>query len=162
MGKPLLRPIFVMKRKGLHQTFGRGCLIDFEAYFNTCMLLHDDVLLPLLVLLKDHLEATQVCLGEIERWISMPREAIEFLESSFGCVVLKYQDGQVQSMNTILKRVPISGSIDMTFNLSDEIGRAQPLNKSTRWNFLRSLRILFWPSVSPGSLTRKSSSRRRS
>ena len=47
-------------------------IIDFSAYLEACVLLNDDVLLPLLVLLKEHLEAIQVCLGKIGSGLWMP------------------------------------------------------------------------------------------
>jgi hypothetical protein len=48
------------------------------------MVLHDNVLEPFLVKLKQHLELIQVCLGEIESWLLEPKSNIQFLEETFG------------------------------------------------------------------------------
>jgi hypothetical protein len=65
---PLYQLTQDMKEFSLCETkkFDPDGFINFESYFNDCMLLHDDISLPLLVRLKHHLELVQVCLGRIE------------------------------------------------------------------------------------------------
>ncbi|KAL7545277.1 hypothetical protein ACHAWF_008624 [Thalassiosira exigua] len=58
--------------------------IDFDAYFQSSLALHEDVLGPFLAHLKDHLEKIQVCLGEIEQWLLEPHDNTTFVESMFG------------------------------------------------------------------------------
>ena len=48
------------------------------------MLLHDDVLEPILAKLKDKLMDIQVCLGKIDAWVMEPQKCLHFLEETFG------------------------------------------------------------------------------
>ena len=59
-----LNDLFVVK----YQAAPYEAFIDYDAFFTTAIMLHDDVLEPFLVKLKQHLESIQVCLGEIESW----------------------------------------------------------------------------------------------
>lgn len=58
--------------------------VDYDAFFQDAVMLHDDVLGPFLAKLKIHLESIQVCLGKIETWLNEPNSNIEFLETTFG------------------------------------------------------------------------------
>ena len=58
--------------------------IDFEAFFEKSLILHDTVLEHFLPKLKEHLMSIQVCLGEIDAWvIQEPQKNISFLEEAF-------------------------------------------------------------------------------
>jgi hypothetical protein len=57
---------------------------DFKAFFSTCLITHEDVLLPLLSKLKEHLEKVQVCLGRIDEWVMQSTKNIEFLNTTFN------------------------------------------------------------------------------
>jgi hypothetical protein len=58
--------------------------IDFEAFFEKSLILHDTVLEQFLPKLKEHLMSIQVCLGEIDAWvIQEPQKNINFLEETF-------------------------------------------------------------------------------
>lgn len=70
-GLDLLQPLFVL-----------GC-IDFGTLFETSLLLHDDIRLPFLIRLKDHLQLVQVCLGTVEQWVVESRDSKNFLEATF-------------------------------------------------------------------------------
>jgi hypothetical protein len=74
-----LNDLFVVK----HQAAPYKAFIDYDAFFRTAIVLHDDVLEPFLVKLKQHLESIQVCLGEIESWLLEPKSNIQFLEETF-------------------------------------------------------------------------------
>jgi len=59
--------------------------IDFLAFFQRALLLHDTVLEPFLPKLKEHLMSIQVCLGDIDSWvIQETQKSISFLEETFG------------------------------------------------------------------------------
>jgi hypothetical protein len=58
--------------------------IDFEAFFEKSLILHETVLAPFLPKLKEHLMSIQVCLGEIDAWvIQEPQKNTTFLEETF-------------------------------------------------------------------------------
>ena len=75
-----LNDLFVVK----YQAAPYHDFIDYDDFFKTAIMLHDDVLEPFLVKLKQHLESIQVCLGEIESWLLEPKSNIQFLEETFG------------------------------------------------------------------------------
>jgi hypothetical protein len=58
--------------------------VDYDAFFKSAVVLHDDVLEQFLVKLKQHLESIQVCLGKIESWLLEPKSNIKFLGETFG------------------------------------------------------------------------------
>lgn len=58
-------------------------LPDYDKLFKAILLYHDDVLIPLLKIFKDHLEEVQVRLGEIEEWLMAPKSCEAFLEETF-------------------------------------------------------------------------------
>ncbi|KAL7515800.1 hypothetical protein ACHAWX_000875 [Stephanocyclus meneghinianus] len=64
-------------------TFVLGC-IDFNALFETSLLLDCDILLPFLDGLKDHLELVKICLSSIEEWLMESRDSKIFLGATFG------------------------------------------------------------------------------
>jgi hypothetical protein len=72
--------LFVVK----YQAAPYQAFVDYDALFKTAIVLHDDVLEPFLVKLKQHLESIQVCLGEIESWLLEPKSNIQFLDKTFG------------------------------------------------------------------------------
>ncbi|KAL7456615.1 hypothetical protein ACHAWC_009107 [Mediolabrus comicus] len=58
--------------------------IDFEAFFEKSLILHETVLEQFLPKLKEHLMSIQVCLGGIDEWvIQEPQKNISFLEETF-------------------------------------------------------------------------------
>lgn len=61
-----------------------GLFPNYDRYLDTCLLLHEDVLAPFLVGLKDHLEDVQVFLGSIHAWLAEPIENVSFVEKHFG------------------------------------------------------------------------------
>lgn len=58
--------------------------IDYNAFFRSALMLHDDILEPFLVKLKDRVESIHVLLGEMETWLLESQRKIEFIESTFG------------------------------------------------------------------------------
>lgn len=118
---PRLRDFSFYKKDTLFETK----VIDFSAYLEGCVLLNDEVLLPLLVLLKEHLETVQVSLGDIEQWIVAADESLSFLESAFGSfeVNLDCAPGGLKSI--VMKSVPISGNLKFSFDVSCESRRAK-------------------------------------
>lgn len=58
-------------------------LPDYKNYFETALLLNDDVLLPFFVQLKGFLETVQVFLGEIDQWILEVSFRNNFLAETF-------------------------------------------------------------------------------
>ena len=75
-----LEGFFVVK----YQTCSIGDLVDYSIFFESALLLHDDVLEPFLVKLKYHLESIHVSLGEMESWLLEVQSKIEFIESTFN------------------------------------------------------------------------------
>ena len=57
--------------------------VDYNAFFRSALMLHDDILEPFLVKLKDHVESIHVLLGEMESWLLESQRKIEFIESTF-------------------------------------------------------------------------------
>ena len=57
--------------------------VDFNTYFSRSLVLHEDVLLPFLGELKEHLEKVQVCLGAVDEWVIGTAKNIKFLETMF-------------------------------------------------------------------------------
>lgn len=60
-----------------------GNFIDYNAFFRSALMLHDNILEPFLVKLKDHVESIHVLLGEMESWLLESQRKIEFIESTF-------------------------------------------------------------------------------
>lgn len=56
----------------------------YENYFETALVLHEDVLLPFLVRYKEFLKTLQVFLGEIDKWILEVEFRSVFLAKTFG------------------------------------------------------------------------------
>ena len=85
-----------------HQAPPFQVYIDYNAFFETAIMLHDDVLEPFLVKLKRHLESIQVCLGEIESWLLESKDNIQFLDKIFGTELEsspRYADFTTKSSN---------------------------------------------------------------
>ena len=59
-------------------------LIDYKAFLESAVMLHDDILEPFLAKLKCHIESIHVCLGEVESWLLEPKSNIDFIEETFG------------------------------------------------------------------------------
>eukprot|EP00956_Cyclotella_meneghiniana_P013593 scaffold19742_cov69-Cyclotella_meneghiniana.AAC.1 len=57
--------------------------VDFRTYFRRSLVLHEDVLLPFLSELKNHLEEVQVCLGAVDEWVASTANNIQFLKTTF-------------------------------------------------------------------------------
>jgi len=97
-----------------HQKAPYEAFIDYNAFFRTAITLHDDILEPFLVKLKQHLESIQVCLGEIESWLLEPKSNIQFLEETFGKKLERVQLGRDQVLTTYSE----SGRFEKTFTLA--------------------------------------------
>ncbi len=80
-----LRNVFVVQYKAepLNTFMLSLGFIDFDAFFQSALVLHEDVLEPFLAKLKHHIKSIHVCLGEIESWLLEPKSNIEFLEETF-------------------------------------------------------------------------------
>lgn len=81
-----LKDLFELKYKPIRYKLSSpniDSFIDYDAFFKTAIMLHDDVLEPFLVRLKQHLDLIQVCLGETESWLREPKNNIQFLEETF-------------------------------------------------------------------------------
>lgn len=101
--------------------FDSDGFVDFTAFLNDCMLLHDDIVLPLLVQLMHHLELVEVCLGRIEQWLMEANDIKNTVESILGTIVSFENDPLLSSY--VLKRVPFEGKLEVTYNLSGESDR---------------------------------------
>ena len=93
MGAPVeLEEIIVMK----HMSRPHPMFIDCNLVFEKALLLHEDVLEPVLVKIKDWLMSIQVCLGKIDTWVMEPQTIIAFLEEAFDqAVKLDCADGDL-------------------------------------------------------------------
>jgi hypothetical protein len=105
-----LNDLFVVK----YQAAPYHDFIDYDDFFKTAIMLHDDVLEPFLVKLKQHLESIQVCLGEIESWLLEPKSNIQFLEETFGKKLERVQLGRDQVLTTFRD----SGRFERTFTIA--------------------------------------------
>jgi hypothetical protein len=105
-----LNDLFVVK----YQAAPYKAFIDYDAFFKTAIVLHDDILEPFLCKLKQHLESIQVCLGKIESWLLEPKSNIQFLEETFGkkLDVLTDED-------QVLTTYRDSGRFERTFTLAE-------------------------------------------
>ena len=70
-------------------------LPNYKEYFDRVFLLHDDVLGPYLVKLKDYFEEVQVYLGKIEAWIMSTQTCLDFINSIFEEDEIKLLEGKV-------------------------------------------------------------------
>lgn len=70
-----------------HPQREKSGFINFRALLQMSLMLHDDMLLPFLAKLRDHLESVQVCLGNIDSWLMETAHSIEYLETKFGAKV---------------------------------------------------------------------------
>eukprot|EP00980_Cylindrotheca_fusiformis_P002054 scaffold451_cov121-Cylindrotheca_fusiformis.AAC.10 len=61
--------------------FGFVC---YEAFLEKTLLLHEDVLGPFLVKLKDHLVEIKEVINEIDTWLAEPSIGLDFLQSTFN------------------------------------------------------------------------------
>ncbi|KAL7543367.1 hypothetical protein ACHAWF_007376 [Thalassiosira exigua] len=76
---PDIDDLIVSKGKG-----GRfSTFIDYESFFETSLILHEEVLGPFLAKLKDHLITVQICLRKIDMWVMEAQSNIDFLEEMF-------------------------------------------------------------------------------
>ena len=73
--------IIVIKR--FSGSYDHEKFIDYRKFFESALLLHDDVLEPILAKLKDKLMDIQVCLGNIDAWVMEPQKCINFLKDTF-------------------------------------------------------------------------------
>lgn len=73
--------IIVIKR--ISGSYDNEKFIDYRKFFESALLLHDDVLEPILAKLKDKLMDIQVCLGNIDAWVMEPQQCINFLKDTF-------------------------------------------------------------------------------
>lgn len=67
-----------------HMAAPHSMFIDYEVMFENILLLHENVLEPVLAKLKEHIMSVQVCLGAVEAWVMEPQKIIDFLEKTFG------------------------------------------------------------------------------
>jgi len=56
---------------------------DYDSFFESCLLLHEDVMSLFLVRLKVHLESIQVYLGSIDTWLMQPSNLTDFIVENF-------------------------------------------------------------------------------
>jgi len=94
-----LNEFFLFKRKAAPYAM----FVDYDLFFENSLILHDDVLGPFLVRLKDHLMSVQVCLGSIEAWLMEPMKNINYLEDIFG-VTLDIPDGLMTTSPKLFRR----------------------------------------------------------
>ena len=73
-----LDDVFVAKHQNEYPSF-----IDFDKFFQTVIMLNDDILEQCLAKLKQHIESIHVCLGEIETWLLEPKSSIDYMEKTF-------------------------------------------------------------------------------
>jgi hypothetical protein len=68
----------------LKQALGPNSIFpDYDSFFGRSLLLHEDVLMPFLLKLKNHLERIQVFLGQIDAWLMEPVSYVEFIKEVF-------------------------------------------------------------------------------
>ena len=129
-----------------------GC-VDYEDLVRKAlMLLSNDALKLFLPKLKDHLEAAQVCLGEMDEWAMQVNSNASFIEETFGkefeipvdidpqsksnecchcngrlSLYEGYRDCTFKKCKTIhtLTECTVSGKYDTVFDLSQESERAR-------------------------------------
>ncbi|CAB9505158.1 expressed unknown protein [Seminavis robusta] len=80
-------------------TANQQVLPDYENYLSRAILLQDDILILFLLVLKEHLKAIQVSLGEIESWLLEPMHIVQFLNDQFG-TQLQLSELQPHPMDT--------------------------------------------------------------
>ncbi|KAL7469795.1 hypothetical protein ACHAXS_010041 [Conticribra weissflogii] len=77
-----LNPCDILKPK--YKSGHASKFIDYDSFFNSSLILHDDVLSPFLAKLKTHLMDVQMCLNDVLKWLEEAHEITQFLETIFG------------------------------------------------------------------------------
>lgn len=96
-------------------------LIDYQAFFDSSLSLHDDVLEPFLAKLKLHLEKVQVCLGEIDGWLMVAQPNIKFIETTFEKrLEIPRNLPQYHALELKTCETEMTGDLEGVFKISEE------------------------------------------
>jgi len=90
-----LDDVFVAKYQNEYPSF-----IDFDKFFQTLIMLQDDILEQCLVKLKQHIESIHVCLGEIETWLLEPKSSVDYINKTFRKKLKSLTDDDIGVMTT--------------------------------------------------------------
>ena len=90
-----LDDVFVAKYQNEYPSF-----IDFDKFFQTVIMLQDDILEQCLAKLKQHIESIHVCLGEIETWLLEPKSSIDYINGTFKKKLKSLTDDDVGNMTS--------------------------------------------------------------
>lgn len=115
-----LNDIFIFRYKAAPFTM----FVDFELFFENSLILHESVLGPFLVKLKDHLMTIHVCLGRIETWLMEPMKNINHLEAVFG-VKIELPGSVSENVTQTIKHVEQNDKLEhlMRFLMTVQKGR---------------------------------------
>lgn len=107
-------------------------LPDYEVILKRVTLFHESIMIPFLVKLKDHLETLQVCLGQVEGWISEPHYQFAFLEKLFN---VELDDRpQVQDFLTPCRGSQCNCKVDIMNQYCVEC-RKDPFQRGSKLNY---------------------------
>lgn len=91
---PELAGIFEVK-------YDDDCFVDYELLLQRVQLLHEEVLGPFLVKMKEHLESVIACLTEVQNWLNESASHIKFISSTFD------KDLEIPENEELKTQVPI-------------------------------------------------------
>jgi hypothetical protein len=102
-----LTDIIAFKMKGPKSIFP-----DYDLFFERSLLLHEDVLIPFLLKLKNHLEWIQVFLGQIDAWLMEPVSYVEFIKEVFDkeLIIPTKEEGAMPCMKECTMKHPALSS----------------------------------------------------
>jgi hypothetical protein len=107
--------------------YDEDCFVDYDLLLERAQLLHEDVLRPFLVKLKEQLQSVISCLFEILSWLNESKSHLQFLSSTFEKELEIPEDGALKTQIPIeiLKECHVSHDIQITgrFNIEEADGR---------------------------------------
>lgn len=99
-----------------HDEFG---FVDYEAFLEKALLLHERVLGPFLHQLKEHLENVNGLLEEIDAWLTEPKTDLNFLRNTFGLG----ETLEIAQETTTLKKFDLQDDFQLKGSFNIQSGR---------------------------------------
>jgi len=102
--------------------------VDYEAFLEKALLLHEDVLRPFLVKLRDHMISVLQSLTAIESWLKEPSSDLTFIRNTFDLdESLTIPEEEEIGKTRVLKECKISDDIQVAGTFNVKQGRDQTM-----------------------------------